>query len=57
MTNNIPIIKLRKAAQDAEPYEMLGVLCDQLSEAKTKTRKAEIQKIINEVEGRIKDAR
>ena len=57
MTNTIPISKLRRAVQDAEPYEMLGVLYDQLAEAKTKTRKSEIQKIITEIEGRIKDAK
>lgn len=52
----IPIAKLRRAAmQCTEPYEMLGVLCDQLSEAKTRTRREHIRNLIKLVEGRIKE--
>ena len=51
----IPLNRLRKAAQYAEPYEMLGVLYDQLSEAKTKIRKDRIKNLIKDVEGRIKN--
>lgn len=52
----IPLSKLRRAAQYTEPYEMLGVLYDQLSEAKTRTRKDKIKDLIKEVECRIKNA-